>query len=128
MSLKVSDQALVVEEARTAAMRTREELRATDPSSKSFRNAIHQLNSISRDVTENLKYKNKKKLDHLNNKQKHNVNGEISISTSTRHRFESKYPNLLIYRESTADDPATEEEGNKLRSEEKPIIIGDIAS
>ena len=124
MSLKVSDQALVLEEARNTAMRASDDLRNTAPSSKSFRNAIHQLNSISRDVTENLEYKNSKKLDHLQNKQKHNVNGEISIRTSTRHRFESVYPNLST--ESTADDMATEEEMNQIRSKEKPIIDGNI--
>ena len=68
MSLKVSDQALVLEEARNTAMRASDDLRNTAPSSKSFRNTIHQLNSISRDVTENLEYKNSKKLNHLQNK------------------------------------------------------------
>ena len=44
----------------------------------------------------------------------------------TRHEFESRYPHLSIYRESTADDPVIEEEVNKLRSKEKPIIIGNV--
>ena len=69
MSLKVADQALVLDEARTARDNAREEPRAVAPSSKCFRRSISKLNSMSRDLVGELDSKNKSKLDHLLNKQ-----------------------------------------------------------
>ena len=87
MSLKVADQALVVDEATAARNASREALRATAPSSKSFRNAIFQLNSMSKELADKLDSKNRIKLNHLHDKQKmNNVNSKIPISTSTRIR------------------------------------------
>merc|ERR1711954_45828 len=124
MSLKVRDQSLVVGVAAEAAARSRGALRETAPSSKSFRNAVHQLNLIAKDIPEDLERKNEKKLEHIYNKQ--NAPGEISMSIKTRHRYESKYPNLSIYKESDNEDQSVAEEIHDVMSKEKPIIIGDI--
>ena len=90
MSLKVSDQALVFQQVEEAAARARERLRTMANSSKSFRNSIFKLNSLARDVTDDLEVKYRKKLDHLSNKQGsiNTTNGEITIGTSTRHKYE----------------------------------------
>ena len=98
MSLKVTDQSLVVGAAEAASDRSRDALRETAQSSKSFRNAVRQLNLIAKDITEDLEWKNRKKLDHLHNKQVTNAPGEISIGITTRHRYESRYPSLSIYK------------------------------
>ena len=116
MSLKVADQALVVDEAMAARNAAREELRATAPSSKSFRKAISKLNSMSRDLAEELDSKNRIKLNHLHKKQESNSeNGEIPISTTTRirHRYNTVYPSLSIYKESPEDDMAIEKRNER---------------
>ena len=121
MSLKVADQALVLDEARTATNNAREELRATAPSSKCFRRAISKLNSMSRDLVEELDSKNRTKLDHLHKKQEVNSeNGEIPISTTTRirHRYDTVYPSLSIYKESPDDDTAIQKEMKETKSKE----------
>ena len=84
------------------------------------------MNLIAKDITDDLEWKNKKKLKHLHSKQATNAPGEISMSIKTRHRYDSKYPSLSIYKESDRDDQSVAEEMQDLMSNEKPIIIGDI--
>ena len=81
MSLKVADQALVVDEATATRTASRESLRAAAPSSESFRSAIFQLNSMAREVTDELDSKNRKKLNHLQIKQKLNNVNETSFQS-----------------------------------------------
>ena len=129
MSLKVADQTLVLDEARTAREGTREDLRAAAPSGKSFRRSIAKLNYMSRDLAEELDSKNKSKLDHLSRKlESISENGEIPKSTTTRirHKFDSVYPSLSIYKETPDDDIAIAEEIKEIKSKEEPIIIGDL--
>merc|ERR1711954_25971 len=108
--------------------RAREALRASAGSSKKFRNAIHHLNCLAKQTTDVLEDKNKKKLTHLSNKQNsiRTANGEITISTKTKHKYESKYPNLSIYRESGDDDAKIQEEMRILKQNENAIILGEV--
>ena len=90
---------------------------------------ISKLNYMAGDLDEELEYKNEAKLEHLLNKHEFNkVNGEIPIftSTRTRNKFDTVYPNLSIYKETSEEDTAIEKEVEEIKAKEKPIIIGDL--
>ena len=83
---------------------------------------------MAKETADILEDKNRKKPTHLSNKQNSikTANGEITISTKTKHRYESKYPNLSIYSESGEDNATIQEEMRNLKNSEKPIILGDV--
>ena len=83
MSLMVSDQRLVMNQANRVQFSVRERIRAAAGSGKSFRNCISRLNRLAKQVTDKLDHKNDKKIKHLTKKQEggiiHTNNGEMVL-------------------------------------------------
>ena len=85
---------------------------------------------IAKEVMNKLDYINDKKPRNLERKKDKGViktdNGKISRGNNVKHCFESLYPSLSIYKESSDGETSNEEEARDLRSKEVPIIIGDV--